>query len=122
MLALLLGPGVHTRPGPPLRPLAPNPRKRGFAEVDPAHGDRPFVLSRAFFAGTQRVGAIWTGDNTADWDHLAVSIPMLLSLNLAGLPNSGMLRAVLAFLCFCRSGIGAGDGFRGLPMAKPAGQ
>lgn len=26
-----------------------------------ADGDRPFVLSRAFFAGTQRVGPIWTG-------------------------------------------------------------
>jgi mannosyl-oligosaccharide alpha-1,3-glucosidase len=28
--------------------------------------DRPFVLSRAFFAGSQRFGAIWTGDNAAD--------------------------------------------------------
>ena len=33
---------------------------------------RPFVLSRAFFAGSQRYGAIWTGDNTADWGHLKV--------------------------------------------------
>ncbi|GAX83418.1 hypothetical protein CEUSTIGMA_g10843.t1 [Chlamydomonas eustigma] len=52
-------------------------------------GDRPFVLSRAFFSGTQRVGPIWTGDNTADWKHLAVSIPMLLSLGVTGLPFSG---------------------------------
>ena len=37
-------------------------RKRGFEEWGP-DGDRPFVLSRAFFAGTQRIGAIWTGDN-----------------------------------------------------------
>lgn len=36
-------------------------------------GDRPFVLSRAFFAGTQRVGPIWTGDNTAEWSHLKAS-------------------------------------------------
>ncbi|KAF4046606.1 Glycosyl hydrolases family 31 [Phytophthora infestans] len=27
---------------------------------------RPFVLSRAFSAGSQRYGAIWTGDNTAE--------------------------------------------------------
>jgi len=27
---------------------------------------RPFVLSRAFFAGSQRAGAIWTGDNAAE--------------------------------------------------------
>eukprot|EP00879_Flechtneria_rotunda_P012458 GHRR01013010.1.p1 GENE.GHRR01013010.1~~GHRR01013010.1.p1 ORF type:complete len:687 (+),score=194.43 GHRR01013010.1:1218-3278(+) len=52
-------------------------------------GDRPFVLSRSFFAGTQRVGPIWTGDNAAQWSHLAVSVPMLVSLNLAGLPFSG---------------------------------
>lgn len=52
-------------------------------------GDRPFVLSRAFFAGTQTAGPIWTGDNTASWAQLRVSVPMLLSLGLAGLPSSG---------------------------------
>ena len=51
--------------------------------------DRPFVLSRAFFSGTQRHGPIWTGDNAANWDHLRVSLPMVLSINLAGLPFSG---------------------------------
>ncbi|RDY08316.1 putative glucan 1,3-alpha-glucosidase, partial [Mucuna pruriens] len=51
--------------------------------------DRPFVLSRALFAGSQRYGAIWTGDNTADWDHLRVSIPMVLTLGLTGMSFSG---------------------------------
>lgn len=51
--------------------------------------ERPFVLSRAFFAGTQKYGAIWTGDNKADWAHLEASVPMLLSIGLAGLPFSG---------------------------------
>ncbi|KAK7282257.1 hypothetical protein RIF29_10900 [Crotalaria pallida] len=51
--------------------------------------DRPFVLSRAMFAGTQRYGAVWTGDNTADWDHLRVSIPMVLTLGLSGVSFSG---------------------------------
>ena len=50
---------------------------------------RPFVLSRAFFAGTQRIGPIWTGDNTADWNHLAVSLPMVLTLGVSGLTFSG---------------------------------
>jgi len=50
---------------------------------------RPFVLSRAFFAGSQRFGAIWTGDNKADWSHLKASLPMLLSMNVAGLPFVG---------------------------------
>ncbi|XP_023512658.1 probable glucan 1,3-alpha-glucosidase [Cucurbita pepo subsp. pepo] len=51
--------------------------------------DRPFVLSRALFAGSQRYGAVWTGDNTADWDHLRVSVPMVLALGLTGLSFSG---------------------------------
>ncbi|CAK9316407.1 unnamed protein product [Citrullus colocynthis] len=51
--------------------------------------DRPFVLSRALFAGTQRYGAVWTGDNSADWDHLRVSVPMVLTLGLTGLSFSG---------------------------------
>jgi hypothetical protein len=36
-----------------------------------------------------QVGPIWTGDNTADWDHLRVSIPMVLTTNLAGIAFSG---------------------------------
>ncbi|XP_013005977.1 neutral alpha-glucosidase AB isoform X3 [Cavia porcellus] len=51
--------------------------------------ERPFVLSRAFFAGSQRFGAVWTGDNTAEWDHLKISIPMCLSMGLVGLSFCG---------------------------------
>ena len=50
---------------------------------------RPFVLSRSFFAGTQRYAAIWTGDNRASWAHLQAMFPMVLSLNLAGIVFSG---------------------------------
>lgn len=50
---------------------------------------RPFILSRAFFTGSQRFGAVWTGDNTADWGHLAISIPMLLTLSVTGMAFSG---------------------------------
>ncbi|KAJ1659441.1 glucosidase II [Dispira simplex] len=46
---------------------------------------RPFVLSRAYFAGTQRISAVWTGDNTASWSHLEASVPMILSNTIAGL-------------------------------------
>ena len=34
-------------------------------------------------------GAVWTGDNKADWSHLKISVPMLLTLNLVGLTQSG---------------------------------
>ena len=34
-------------------------------------------------------GPIWTGDNMANWEHLKASLPMVLTLNLVGLPFSG---------------------------------
>ena len=63
-------------------------RRRGHQSWG-ADGDRPFVLSRAFYAGSQRIGAIWTGDNEASWEQLEVSVPMLLSANIAGMSFSG---------------------------------
>lgn len=84
--------------------------------------ERPFVLSRSFFAGSQRfgeflpgnwwnpfwgflsgsvtmlfvaadfiwdAGAVWTGDNVARWEYLKISIPMVLSLSLAGIGFCG---------------------------------
>ncbi|CAJ0584774.1 unnamed protein product, partial [Mesorhabditis spiculigera] len=58
--------------------------------VDRTNGeDRPFLLSRAGFIGSQRTAAIWTGDNTADWGHLRYSAPMLLSLSVSGVPFVG---------------------------------
>jgi alpha 1,3-glucosidase len=50
---------------------------------------RPFVLSRSFFPGSQRYGAIWTGDNMGTWEHMAGQTAMLLSLNVCGMTFSG---------------------------------
>ena len=50
---------------------------------------RPFVLTRSFFAGSQRFGAMWTGDNQASWPHLAASIPMILNNGISGFPFAG---------------------------------
>jgi alpha-glucosidase len=50
---------------------------------------RPFVLTRAGFAGVQRYSAVWTGDNYASWDHLAMSIPMLANMSVSGVPFVG---------------------------------
>ncbi|KAL9596493.1 MAG: hypothetical protein Q9219_005754 [cf. Caloplaca sp. 3 TL-2023] len=59
------------------------------ARDDPKHPRRPFVLTRSFYAGSQRMGAMWTGDNLASWDHLEASIPMILNQNIAGFSFSG---------------------------------
>ena len=50
---------------------------------------RPFVLTRASFAGTQRWAATWTGDNRANREHLAVTIPQLVNLGVSGQPFVG---------------------------------
>lgn len=41
---------------------------------------RPFVLTRAGFIGSQRYAATWTGDNLSTWEHLHMSISMVLQL------------------------------------------
>lgn len=51
--------------------------------------DRPFILTRSFFAGSQRYAAVWTGDNTASWDHYHKATAMLLSLSLSGIQFVG---------------------------------
>ncbi|KAM4722522.1 neutral alpha-glucosidase AB isoform 4-T4 [Rhinophrynus dorsalis] len=51
--------------------------------------ERPFILTRSVFAGSQRYGAVWTGDNSAEWGHLKISIPMCLSLSLVGISFCG---------------------------------
>lgn len=50
---------------------------------------RPFILSRSHFSGSQRYAAIWTGDNFADWAHLAVSVKMCLSEAVGGFSFCG---------------------------------
>ncbi|CAL5359365.1 unnamed protein product [Camellia sinensis] len=49
----------------------------------------PFVLTRAGFIGSQRYAATWTGDNLCTWEHLHMSISMVLQLGLSGQPLSG---------------------------------
>jgi alpha-glucosidase len=50
---------------------------------------RPFVLSRAGYAGIQRWAAVWTGDAPSRWESLAQQLPMLLGMGLSGVPLVG---------------------------------
>ncbi len=54
----------------------------GLLRINP--NQRPFVLTRAAFAGTQRYAASWTGDNSSTWNHYRMSIPTLLNLGISG--------------------------------------
>ncbi|MCL5998886.1 MAG: DUF4968 domain-containing protein, partial [Chloroflexi bacterium] len=61
---------------------------QGMLQHDP--DSRPFILTRAAFSGAQTVTALWCGDNSAIWEHLAGSLPMLLNMGLSGMPFVGV--------------------------------
>lgn len=45
---------------------------------------RPFVITRASYAGGQRYAVTWTGDDSSTWNHLRLSNFMLKNLGLSG--------------------------------------
>ena len=51
--------------------------------------ERPFILTRASYAGGQRYTAAWTGDNISSWEHLEMAVPMMLGLSISGQPFVG---------------------------------
>lgn len=52
-------------------------------------GKRPFVITRACYAGTQKYSTAWTGDNRSIWSHLRLLIPQLCSLGMCGMSFVG---------------------------------
>lgn len=60
---------------------------KGIIDANP--DKRPFLLTRANLLGGQRYAATWTGDNSASWEHMKLSVPMSLTLGLSGQPYSG---------------------------------
>lgn len=55
-----------------------------------ATNERPFVLTRAGYAGLQRYTAIWTGDNRSEDNHMILGVRLLNSLGISGVPFTGM--------------------------------
>ncbi|NGP43812.1 DUF4968 domain-containing protein [Bacillaceae bacterium SIJ1] len=53
------------------------------------NGKRPFLLTRAGFAGVQRYATVWTGDNRSFWEHLQMALPMCMNLGVSGVPFCG---------------------------------
>lgn len=50
-----------------------------------ADGRRPFVLTRACCAGSQKYCSGWTGDNHSLWAHLQLSLTQMMNLGLSGM-------------------------------------
>ncbi len=53
------------------------------------HGKRPFLLTRAGYAGVQRYASVWTGDNRSFWEHLQLALPMCMNLGMSGVAFCG---------------------------------
>ncbi len=66
-----------------------NMAKATYAGVREATGKRPFVITRACYAGSQKYTTAWTGDNQSLWSHLQMAIPQLCNLGLSGMSYVG---------------------------------
>ncbi len=50
---------------------------------------RPFVITRAAYAGTQRYSSTWTGDNVATWEHLQIANAQVQRMCISGFSFAG---------------------------------
>lgn len=50
---------------------------------------RPYVVTRAAYAGTQKYSTVWTGDNRSIWPHIQMMIPQLCNLGMSGFSFAG---------------------------------
>lgn len=73
--------------------------KATFEGIKKYSGKRPFVITRAAYAGIQKYSTVWTGDNQSFWEHLRMSIPMLLNLGMSGISFCGTDVGGFSFDC-----------------------
>ena len=57
---------------------------KGLIQRDHPEKYRPFILSRSYFAGTQKYGAIWHGDSGSKWPDLASQLPYTVNNSICG--------------------------------------
>ncbi|TSO25414.1 glycoside hydrolase family 31 protein [Lactobacillus sp. LL6] len=66
-----------------------NMAKATYEGIKKASGKRPYVITRAAYAGTQKYSTVWTGDNQSLWPHLQMMIPQLCNLGMSGFNFAG---------------------------------
>ena len=103
----LFVPRQSTMPGDVVHPGGPDGDPKYHAQIHNTYGslmaraaregllrlkpdERPFVITRAGYAGLQRHAMQWTGDNSSWWEHLWMSMPQLQNLGLSGVAWAGV--------------------------------
>ena len=67
-----------------------NATQQGYQIMAEETGQRPFVLTLDGWAGTQRFGAVWSGDQDgSDWEYIRMHVPTYVGQGLSGNPNVG---------------------------------
>ena len=70
--------------------FALNGTKTAYDIVTEEANARPNIITLDGWAGTQRYGAIWTGDQTGgNWEYIRFHVPTYIGQSLAGNPNIG---------------------------------
>jgi alpha-glucosidase len=52
-------------------------------------GQRPFIIARGGYAGSQRYAANWTGDSASSWDFLLINAVEVMNMGMSGVPLAG---------------------------------
>lgn len=63
--------------------------KAAYEGLKKLDGRRPFVITRACYAGSQKYSTAWTGDNQSMWAHVQMAIPQQCNLGMSGMPFIG---------------------------------
>ncbi len=82
------GPKLHAQIHNAYGSLMARAAREGLLRLRP--DERPFVITRAGYAGLQRHALHWTGDNSSWWEHLWMSMPQLQNLGLSGVGWTGV--------------------------------
>ncbi len=66
--------------------FALNASKQAYQGIENNSNDRGYVWSVGGWAGTQRYSAVWSGDQSGNWEYIRFHIPTLIGAGLSGIP------------------------------------
>ena len=68
--------------------FALNGSKQAYQGIENNSDSRGYVWSVGGWAGTQRYSAVWSGDQSGNWEYIRFHIPSMIGAGLSGMPYS----------------------------------